>query len=50
MIDTASVLLHTRILLGFAVGVVAGGVVYVALGPDHPAVVFAAGSVAEPIG
>lgn len=42
--------LHTRILIGFAVGVALGGAAHVALGADHSLVATLAGSFAEPIG
>ena len=42
--------LHTRILLGLAVGVVAGVTVNLAVGGDHPAVGWVIANVTEPLG
>lgn len=42
--------LHTRILLGFLVGVVGGGTAWATLGPDHVQLVWFTTNVAEPAG
>ena len=42
--------LHTRILIGLAVGVIAGVTVNYAVGGDHPRVVFIVDNITQPIG